>query len=397
MAHLHGILNVKGFILLLAVFMLVLSTPDVILARNQKISGLVIGHSMYVWYTPFRILFLRDPLFEHSLYPLPPDLNDDDKRKLDRVYYPRTRDLLVEGYDLMVFHDARIEHFIPRQIHDLDHAFREEGMVAMSGLCLAWDTAWVPTILSDLVPVSEHEGFRFTGYTVDLVRERDPVLLPFASLGVEKVVGTQLSIMTVRQGAVVWGYARPQGFPWLVSWRPGGTKAGMQWVVAHIFDGWWSEENNDYALDVATNMIFYSLGEPLISDIQARREARRLFTIYQGQKSLVLSMMEWADRLGANTVPLSDRIKDIELEMEDSLESYFEQDYAATISFLQSLSPRVSEISNEAIRLKNEAMFWIYISEWLIVTSAGIISGFVLWSLMIRRRLFREVEATRFV
>jgi hypothetical protein len=270
-------------------------------------------------------------------------------------------------------------------------------MVAMCGLCLAWDTAWVPTILSDLVPVSEHENFRFQGYTVDLERDRDPVITPFIEYGVEKVVGTQITTMTVKQGAVVWGHMRPQGVPWLVSWRPGGTRAGMQWVVAHIFDSWWSEENNPYAMDVATNMVFYSLEMPLIIDIPARREARRLFTNYQGHKSLVLSMMEWADKLGVNTVPLSNSIQEIELEMEGSLDSYFEQDYPATISFLNSLSPRVAEIANEAVRLKDEAMFWIYISEWLIVSSAGIIAGFVLWTLMVRRRMFREVKATRFV
>jgi len=363
---------------------------------GERIRGLVIGHSMYVWSNPFRILFLRDPAFDHSLYPLPPDLCDDDKRKLDRVYYPRTRELLVNGYDLMVFHSARIQHFVPRQIHDLDHAFREEGMVAMNGLSLAWDTAWVPTILSDLLPISEHEGFHFQGYTVDLVRERDPVLTPFLDYGVEKVVGTQITTMVVRQGAVVWGYMRPQNLPWLVSWRPGGTRAGMQWVVAHIFDSWWSEEYNPYGLDVATNMIFYSLDMPLVSDIPARREARRLFTIYQGQKSLVLSMMEWADNLGVNTVPLSDRLFEIEVEMEESMDSYLEQDYPSTISFLNSLSPRVVEIAEEAVRLKDEAMLWIYVSEWLVVSSAGIISGFVLWTLMIRRRMFREVKATRF-
>ena len=163
----------------------------------------------------------------------------------------------------------------------------------------------------------------------------------------------------------------------------------MQWVVAHIFDSWWSEQNNPYAMDVATNMIFYSLGDPLINDIPARREARRLFTNYQGHKSLALSMMEWADRFGVNTVPLSNRIHEIEVEMEDSLDSYFEQDYQSTISSLNSLTPRVSGIANEAVRLKDEAMFWIYISEWLIVSSAGIISGFVLWTLMVRRKMFR--------
>ena len=378
------------------VLLLTVSTvPYTSAERNQKISGFVIGHSMYVWYNPFRILFMRDPLFDYSLYPLPPDLSDDDKRKLDRVYYPRTRDLLVDGYDLMVFHSARIEHFIPRQIHDLDQAFREEGMVAMLGLSLAWDTAWVPTILSDLVPVSEHEGFRFQDYTVDLAMERDPVLTPFLSLGIEKVVGTQITIMTVRQGAVVWGNMRPQGFPWLVSWRPGGTKAGMQWVVAHIFDSWWSEENNQYSLDVSTNMILYSLGEPLINDIHARREARRLFANLQTQKSIILSMMEWAESFGAKVTSLNARLTDLEGDIDAATFHYLEQNYPETISSLESVSRMSREISNDAVCLKDEALFWIYLIEWLTVASTTMVCCAVVWILMVRRRLYREAGLSR--
>ncbi len=361
-----------------------------------RISAFVIGHFTYVWYNPFRILFLRDPMFDYSLYPLPPDLSDNDKRKLDRVYYPRTREMLLNSYDLFVFHDARIEHFIPRQIHDLDYAFREAGVSAMNGLCLAWDSAWLPTILSDLVPISQNENFRYASYTVDFVRDRDPVFLPFLGYDIEKVVGSQLTEMTPRQGAVVWGHMRPQGFPWLVSWRPGGNQAGMQWVIAHIFDSWWDENLNPYVPDMATNLIFYSMGRDLIADIQGRREARRLFSTFQAKKSLILSLMEWADRLGANTLSLSDRLQEIEVEMEGAMDSYIEQDYAATISFLNGLSSRIGDISDEAVRLKDEAMLWVYVSEWLVVTSTAVVAGTIVWSLMIRRRLYRSVEATRF-
>lgn len=351
---------------------------------------------MYVWYNPFRTLFIQDPIFDYSLFPLPPDLSDSDKRKLDRVYYPRTREILLSTYDLIVFHDARIQHFTSRQIHDLDYAFREAGMTAMSGLCLAWDTAWLPTILYDLVPISQNQAFQYAGYTVRFDRSKDPVFLPFLEHGVEKVVGSQLTEMTVRQGAVVWGYMEPQNLPWLVSWRPGGKKAGMQWVVAHIFDSWWDQFNNPYALDVATNMIFYSMEMPLITDVSARREARRLFATFRAQKSLILSMMEWSDNLGASILPLSQRLTAVEIQMEQAVDSYVVQDYATTISLLDSVSKEVNDIGEEAVRLKNEAMFWIYVSEWLVVTSTAIIVGFVVWTLMIRRRMYRAIQATRF-
>jgi len=40
-------------------------------------------------------------------------------------------------------------------------------------------------------------------------------------------------------------------------------------------------------------------------------------------------------------------------------------------------------------------MFWIYTIEWLAVTATLMLSGIALWELMIRRRIYREVEITR--
>jgi len=39
---------------------------------------------------------------------------------------------------------------------------------------------------------------------------------------------------------------------------------------------------------------------------------------------------------------------------------------------------------------------WIYLVEWLAVTATMMISGIAVWSLMIRRRYFKEVRSTRF-
>ncbi len=365
-------------------------------SKADWISAFVMGHSQWIWYNPFRILCMRDPVFRYAIYPLPPFISESEKEKLDRVYYPRTRDLLIHGYDLMVFHDIRTP-FTPRQVFDLDYAFREAGMTAMCGLCLGWDYAWQPTILADVLPVSEHGSVSpfFRGYWVKFRTERDPVFLPFVGLGLEKVVGDQYCTMTAKQGATIWGDVKPYEIPWMVSWRPGGSNAGMQWLVSHTFEGWWAEENNPHALDVATNMVFYSLGRPLIADIQARREARRLFTNIQTQKSIILSMMEWAENFGANVASVTDRLKDVERETVTARQHYLEQDYLPTISFLDSLSGVVREIAAEAVRLKDEALFWVYTLEWLVVTATGLLAGGTIWSLMVKKKMYRVTDTTR--
>jgi hypothetical protein len=277
-------------------------------------------------------------------------------------------------------------------------------MTAFNALDLAWEYAWQPSILREVVPVSEHYSaspYYTSTYSVRFHQERDPVFLPFLELGVEEVQGIWFCEMTARQGATVWAdlvqSIAPvnRDLPWLVSWKPGGGDPGMQWVVSHSFDSWWSEWNNPYALDIATNMVFYSLDMSLISDIHARREARRLFFNIQSQKSLILSMIEWANNFGADVVPLWDKVTEIELELEEATESYFQQEYTETISFLDSMSTLVMEVTGYAISIKNEALFWVYISEWLVTSSVSLVSAVVLWSLMVRRKAYRAVSVSR--
>ncbi len=410
--------RVLCFLLLVAMLPQGLCGGDSGESERFRISGFVMGHSWFVWDDPFRILFMRDPLFTYSLYPLPPTLGDSEKRRLDRVYYPRTGGMLIENYDLIVFHDARIEHFTPRQLHDLDYAFREAGMTSVMDFLgsFMWDWIWSITILGDVAPISGHRNAGIDSYTITFRRERDPVFTPFIEFGIEKVVGTAVAEMDVKQGATIWGEmkalsgGRLRGWiygdirenqPWLVSWKPGGGKPGVQWALVQLnhWPGtggdWWSEENNPYALDIATNMVLYSLDRPLISDILARREARRLFTSLQSQKSLILSMMDWAETFGANIVPLSKRLMDLERGMEGAIGDYIEQDYLATVSFLQSMSPTASEIAKDAVRLKDTALFWIYVIEWSVALATTVTAGLVIWTLMVRRRLYKEVPGTR--
>jgi len=366
--------------------------------QTERISGFIIGHAGFVFEDPFRALFMQDPLFTYTLYPLPPDLSNHDKQKLDRVYYPRTRRVLIDSYDLMILHDARIMHFTTDKIHDLDHAFRNAemtGIMVFMGSFL-WDWVFDPTILRDLVPISHHEAAKYAGFKVVFRRDRDPVFLPFLDLGIENVMGNAVAEMTAKQGATIWGDIVPQNQPWLVSWRPGGENPGMQWVLIQWYwDGWWSEKNNPYSLDVATNLIFHSLDRPLIRDIQARRQARRLFATLQAKKSVALSTLEWAESFGGNIQTLWNRVNQLELEMREAYADYYEQDYEGTILFLESMSPKVSEIASDAVRLKDEAMFWVFLSEWAIVASVSIASGAVIWTVMIRRRMYKAVEATR--
>ncbi len=359
----------------------------------------MIGDSVTAPWNPFSSLFVQDPLFRYSLYPLG-HVSNQEKRKLDRVYYPRTGEMLAESYDFMVFRDARVTHFTPRQFKDLEHVFREEGMGSVAVHSLSWNVAWQPTVLIELSPISEYE-FRFTIPWRVRIRRSADIFLPFLELGIEKAVGEEYGLMKPKPGARVWADMVPQDQPWLVSWRPGGGNPGMRWAFADKFDpSWWgtapgAKQDNPYAIDFATNLILHSLNRPLISDIHAIRYARNLFSTLRSQKLLVLSMLSWAENFGANVLPISERLSHIEEQSEDAVDSYLEQDYDSATEFLALLDDVVTDISEQARRLKDQALFWVFVSEWLAVTSVSILAGLVLWTLMVKRRLYRPARETR--
>jgi hypothetical protein len=106
-------------------------------------------------------------------------------------------------------------------------------------------------------------------------------------------------------------------------------------------------------------------------------------------------MMEWADAFGANILPLSQELTLLEMDVESAALSYLDQEYILCITSMESMEPRIASITGDAVRLKDEALFWVYLSEWLAVTSVGMVSGVVVWSLMVRRRMYRSVGVTR--
>lgn len=62
---------------------------------------------------------------------------------------------------------------------------------------------------------------------------------------------------------------------------------------------------------------------------------------------------------------------------------------------MKSLVRDVQIFKEEAIEFKNRALFWVYVTEWLVVTGTLLASSFVVWTLIVKGGLYREVEQTR--
>ncbi len=63
---------------------------------------------------------------------------------------------------------------------------------------------------------------------------------------------------------------------------------------------------------------------------------------------------------------------------------------------MESLLIDLNQAEARMIELKDQAMFWIHLVEWLVITATVMISGLATWTLMVRRRLYREVQTLRY-
>jgi len=71
------------------------------------------------------------------------------------------------------------------------------------------------------------------------------------------------------------------------------------------------------------------------------------------------------------------------------------RDFDRSYELMTDAFQRLKKGQGEAVRVKDAALAWIYLLEWLTVTATLMVTGSILWTLMVRRRLYREAWSTR--
>jgi hypothetical protein len=79
----------------------------------------------------------------------------------------------------------------------------------------------------------------------------------------------------------------------------------------------------------------------------------------------------------------------------DAERLFVEHSYEESDSILDQVDIMLVDVQIAAMVLKDQALVWVYAIEWLSVTAVSIISLFALWTVMVKRRLYREVSSTK--
>ena len=357
----------------------------------------------------------KEPGFYYVLIPTDTDrlaLTEEQSKRYVRQYFPRTKSELFSKYRFVVMPDAHIKPFTGKQISWLVEAFKEQGVSQLvtlgADLTGNYEAEWLASPLQKLLPTDMRRQSRLSGgFTVKILRDDPPILSMFKKFGIENCPGSSpFSKNSPRDGSIIWGEARfftGQRAPWLISWKL-GSEGGHIWAVSDDLDHrWWSpggltsESTNPYAGDVFLNIVYYSIGRRLPEDIELVHTLRTRFELYLTKRGLITGVLELADRFGANTVKVEKELGGLEETFREAQDEYAMGNYQEAMTRLDQAMNQAEAILEHAFRVKKSAMFHIYIIEWLTTMGVLLLSGSILYSLMIRRRVYKEVASTRFM
>jgi uncharacterized membrane protein len=330
-------------------------------------------------------------------------------RRSMRLYIPRTFKDFASKVDLLVLSDTDHFLFTTKQMFMFSKGVVEEGQgLIMAGGFEAfggagWGSSWRGSSVEGVLPV---ECVDAKSWELSPFFARPPegaVDHPFVTSLPWETMPTfgGMNIVIPRQGSTVLletygaGLTRSKVKPVLIYGEMGKGSS-----LAHAPDwnpGWGSTVMNEweYYGDYLVNMAYLSVGMTIPQDLELSHLVRTELADYNVQRTVTVSLLEFAEKFGGNVIDLEERLGETDLLMIEAEDLYLDQDYEAVLRAVGEVRDKLHALNEDAVKVKDQALTWVYFIEWLTVTGTLLVCGFVLWTLMVRRSAYRAVETTR--
>ena len=321
-------------------------------------------------------------------------------RKALRIYLPRSYEALNSSYDVIGLDDATCANFDSRIL-----AWFREGVIE-SGLGLfmaggfesfggmAGFPSWGPTPVGDVLPV-DPTGAYPNGVRIKITDPDDPLIrtLPFETFG-DEYNFFDANTAEDKEGARViarlewynypawawWDIGTGRTYASCTPFRGGGVGPFSQWL---------------YYGDFVSNVVYFTAGIGLPQDIELVHIARERMLRVIDERSYVISILDFIERFGANSEKALEKVGEAEEKRAHAVSLFRDLRMADSISGLDDALENLDQAYELAMDARDRAMIWIFMVQWLVVTSTGLLCGFILWTVMVKRRLYRDVVTTR--
>jgi hypothetical protein len=267
----------------------------------------------------------------------------------------------------------------------------------------AWANSLAQQAFPNDAPAVVSQGWRNTcPFSVVINPDHpEPILTPFIPFKVEQARPlSAINLVIAREAAQVlaWQLGSFAGrADYLVNWE---YEKGRTITCGDFLGNGWlgypgAPESNPYSPEIILNMIFWMDKRPLIDDIVVFHRVKTTFGEFRSRLGILIGLRDFIDKFGANTQKITDQIRDLEVAYNDASEFYLDSKFIESETAIKAGLARFPEAEEIARREKDAALTWVYMIEWLVSSSTLFLSGFVLWTLMVKRRLYHEVEVTK--
>jgi hypothetical protein len=321
-------------------------------------------------------------------------------RKALRIYLPRSYESLESSYDILGIDDATCANIDSRVLGWFRDGVMEDGLgLFMAGGFesfggMAGFPSWGPTPVGQVLPLDPTGGYP-NGVRIKIIDPDDPLLqsLPFETFGDEynffdantaqEKEGARVIARIVGKNYPAWAWwdiGEGRTYASCTPFRGGGVGPFSQWL---------------YYGDFVSNMVYFTTGIGLPQDIELVHIAREKMLRVIDERSYVISILDFVERFGASSGRALEKIGEAEEQRSSAIDLFRELKMTDSISELDGVLSTLDQAYEMAMEARDRAMMWIFLVQWLVVTGTGLLCGFILWSVMIKRRLYREVATTR--
>ena len=369
--------------------------------HQGRVSVLLIGEFHKIDDTSWPMM-RSDPRLVLTLVPAGDLTSPDLTARFVRIYMPRRYEDLYEKFDVVYHFD-----FVPQALTDIQitwihDAIRDQGLgfaMAEMGWYPSGDywsgndaEGWMNTILYQAYPCDIVIGWRKGARCFEKAIDSPLVDLP----GFEQApLGIGGGLHIARAGSTVHAYFKPKekGVPAMVTGTYGTGKTFMTptaWdLLPSIISYEWP-----FFIDFVVNPLYFVSGTPIPEDLLVVHKLRKSFLEYNTDKRMVVSLIEFLDKWGVSVRTVEGMLEEAG-ELRRSAEvAYLSNDYEQALGIVEDATAGILEILESSGKLKKQALFWVYLIEWSVVTGTLMISGTVLWFLMMRRGLYKEIGVT---
>jgi len=345
---------------------------------------------------------LVDPMILPTFVPSACLTKGEELNRFMRLYMSRTYDQFVKSYDLVNLGDQQVDHFPPKYLRWFADGVRDQGMgLSMTGGIGGFGGeessgigSWEPTPVGEVLPAHKMETKTlWRSYKLVILKPNHPTMKPLPWKTAPPLHG--LDIVETRQGASTLAQAGlREGYPVMIWWDIG---QGRAYGFTSCLGGGWGYDfiKWQYYMDFVDGFLYFTAGLTVPQDLSIIHAVRNNIMQYKVSKSMMFSLLDFVDDMGGKTQKLEQRVSDIDHLVADAESAYIEQNYQDSLSKTREALAGLDRLDREAMELKDQTLLWTYVIEWLSVSGVSGLVGWIVYELMIRRRLYRGVESTR--